>query len=127
MASASDTAAAAAASSKCAEQLDGSRVGPVEVVQHEDERAGVCELLEQCPHRAVAAVALVLERHGSAVCHRGERRQDVRELCPHVGVERGEPIEVEALHVLVQRMYEHRKRQFALELGGRPREDEIPL
>jgi hypothetical protein len=86
----------------------------------------VCELLEQRPHRAVAAVALVLERHGSAVCQRGERRQDVCELCLHVGVEHGEPVVVEALHVLVQRGYEDRERQVTFELRCRPREDKVP-
>ena len=55
-----------------AEQLDGGGVGPVEVVQHEDQRPGVRKLLEQCANRAVAAIALVLKGHGAATCDPGQ-------------------------------------------------------
>ncbi len=44
-----------------AEELDGRRVGPVEVVEDEHERLARRELLEQRTHRPVAAVALVLD------------------------------------------------------------------
>ena len=47
---------------ECTEQLDGSRVGPVEVVEHEHDRARAREQLQQLAYRAVAPVALVLER-----------------------------------------------------------------
>ncbi len=48
------------------------------------------EPLEQRAHGAVAAVALVLERHLTAGRERRQRREDVRELGPDVVVERVE-------------------------------------
>jgi hypothetical protein len=108
------------------EQLDRARVSPVEVVEHEDQRPRLRETLEQHAHRSVAAVALVLERDGATGCERRQRGQDVRELCLHVVVEGGEQVGVEALDVLIQRIHEDRKRQLALELRRRPREDEVP-
>ena len=104
-----------------ADQLDRGRVRPVEIVEHEHERLRRCELLEQRAHRAVAAVALVLERHRVVGCERGQRREDVRELRPHVVVEAREPVRVEPSHVLVQRIDEDRERQVALELRARSR------
>ena len=98
----------------------------MEVVEHEDERPRLSEILEQRAHRSVAAVALVLERHRATGCERRQRGQDVRELCLHVVVEGGELVRVEALDVLIQRMHEDRKRQLALELRRRPRENEVP-
>jgi hypothetical protein len=110
-----------------AEQLHRRRIGPVEVVEHEYERTRPRELLEQRPHRAVAAVALVLERHRATVCERRQRREDMRELRLHVVVEGGEQVGVEALDVLIQRVHEDRKRQLALELRRRPQEDQVPM
>ena len=45
-----------------AEKLDGRRVGPVDVVEHENHRSRLRQLLEQRAHRSVTAVALVLKR-----------------------------------------------------------------
>jgi hypothetical protein len=42
----------------------------VEVVKDQDERQGLRELLEQRPHRTVAAVALVLGRYLLAASQR---------------------------------------------------------
>ena len=47
------------------------------------------------------------------------------ELRLHVVGERVEPARVEALHVLVQRVHEDRKRKVSLELRGRSREHEM--
>ncbi len=44
------------------EQLDRRRICPVDVVEHEYQRLGLRECLEQCANGAVAAVALVLDR-----------------------------------------------------------------
>jgi hypothetical protein len=107
------------------EQLDRRRVGPVEVVEHEHERLRRRELLEQRAHGAVAAIALVLERHLATARERRQRRKDVRELRLDVVLEGGQPIRSEASHVLVERIDEDRERQVALELGGRAREDEV--
>ena len=45
------------------QQLHGGRVGPVEVVQHQDDWPCLCKVLEQRAHRTVTAIALMLERH----------------------------------------------------------------
>ena len=45
-----------------AEQLDRRRIRPVDVVEHEHQRLGLRERLEQCADGAVAAVSLVLDR-----------------------------------------------------------------
>jgi hypothetical protein len=97
----------------------------VDVVEDEDQRAGLRQMLEQRAHRPMAAIALVLERHRSTACERRQRRQHVREFSLHVVVESRQPVGVEALDVLIQRMHENRKRQVALQLRRRPREDEV--
>ena len=89
----------------------------MEVVEHEHERLPRRELLEQLPHSAVAAVALVLERHLALGRERRQRGEHVRELRPHVVVESGEATLFEALHELVERIHEDREGQVAFELG----------
>ena len=110
-----------------AEQLDGRRVGPVEVVEHEHERLRRRELLEQRAHRAVAAVALVLERHvaarsPSAVSDGKTCASSVRTSSSSAPSRRGSS----PSQVLVERVHEDRERQVALELGCRAGEDELP-
>ena len=72
---------------QCAEQLDGGRVGPMEVVEHENERLGPREQLEQLTDGSVAAVALVLDRSFPFCGEPGERREDGRQLRSDVLVE----------------------------------------
>ena len=69
-----------------AQQLDRRRVGPVQVVEHEHERLGRRELLEERADGTVAAIALMLERHLAAARKRRQRREDVRELAANVVV-----------------------------------------
>ncbi len=110
-----------------AEQLDRRRVGPVEVIEHEHERLRRRELLEQRAHRAVAAVALVLERRARARSRawiaRGRRAR-----APSGRHRRGLRGESGSspLDVLVERIDEDRERQVSLELRRRAREDEVP-
>jgi hypothetical protein len=108
-----------------AEQLDRCRVCPVEVVKDEDERSRLRELLEQRPHRTMAAVALVLGRHLVAAGERPERGEDVREFPLGIVVEYGELSRLQSGDVLVQRIDEDRERQVALEFGCRSRENEV--
>ena len=107
-----------------AEQLDGRRVRPVEVVEHEDERPRVGKMLEQCAHGTMAAVALVLERHVPRGRERGQRRKDVRELGADIFVETVEAAHIEPPQVLVERIHENRERQIPLELRCRAGEHE---
>ena len=97
----------------------------MQVVEHEHERSREGKALEELAHRAVRAVALVLECHLPSGGERGERGEDVGELRLHVVGERVEPFRVESLHVLVQSVHEDRKRKVALELRGRSREHEM--
>jgi hypothetical protein len=97
----------------------------VDVVEHEHERPRLREQLEQRAHSAMAAIALVLERHRTSDSEPRQRGQDVSELRLHVVVERGEQARVEPLDVLVQRMHEDGERQLALELRRRPGEHEV--
>jgi hypothetical protein len=98
----------------------------VEVVQDEHERPGLREMLEQRPHRTVAAVALVLGRYRLAASQRRQRREDVRELRLYGAVERSEPARVQARDVLIQRVDEHRERQVVLELRRPTGQNQVP-
>ena len=93
-------------------------------IEHEHERLGLGEHLQQPPHRAVRTEAVVLRpgRRGSA----RERRQHLAELRADVGRERVEPPRLERLHVVVERVGEDAEREVALELGGASREHEQP-
>jgi hypothetical protein len=108
-------------------ELDGGSVGPVQVVETEHDRLERGESLEQRAHRPVAAIALVLQRHGGSRLQREERREDVRKLSAHVVVEGVEAARVEPAHVLVDRVHEHGERQVALELGRGAEEDEATV
>ena len=103
---------------KRAEQLDGSRVSPVEVVEHQHQRRGRSESLEQLAHRAVGSIALVL-KHGSAGClEPSQRGKHVRELATDVVIQGLEARRRKALDVLIERVDENPERQVPLELGG---------
>src|SRR3954464_13975885 len=102
---------------KRTEQFDGGRIRPVEVVEHEYDRLGLRQPLEQHTDSAVAAVALVLDRGLVTGSKSGQRREDGRELRPNVVVEGVEPERVEAMDVLVERVDEYPERQVALEFA----------
>ena len=99
-----------------AEQLDRGRVGPVEVIEHEDERPRVCQMLQKRAYRTVAAIALVLECHAACAHECRQRRKDVHELRANVVVQTGQAARIEPTQVLVERIHEHRERQISLEL-----------
>ena len=77
-----------------AEQLDRGRVRPVEVVEHEEEGPRVREELEERAHRAVRAVALVLQ-----AAHRAA--QDRRQLGQMIADQPLEPLGTQARAVLI--------------------------
>jgi hypothetical protein len=72
------------------DQLDRGRVGPVQVVQQQRQPAAGGEPLEQRPHRAVEAVALLHERRAARVRERRQRGEDRRQFCEVIGTEPGE-------------------------------------
>ena len=72
--------AAMRAGREAAQQQQRRRLGPVEVVEHEDHRLLGRERLEQGAHRAVRAIALILEAGRCLQPQRGEPGKDICEL-----------------------------------------------
>jgi hypothetical protein len=70
------------------EQVDRRRVGPLDVVEYEDERAAARELLDQCADGAVRAVALAgaegRRRPRAGALRVGRGREDRGEVGPRV-------------------------------------------
>jgi hypothetical protein len=99
----------------------------VEVVEHEHERLGRREQLEQCANGTVGAVALVLERHSITAIGKGRKRgKHVGELGTDVPVQGVEALRLKSLHVLIERVHKDPERQIALELRGASGEDALP-
>ena len=96
------------------------------IVHHENQWPRSREPLEELTDRAMAAIPLVLGRDLSAVGECPLRREDVRELRSNVVVEDGEPLRVQTLEILVERIDEDGERQAVLELRSRPAEHEVP-
>jgi hypothetical protein len=109
-----------------AEQLDRRWVGPLEVVEHQDERPPLGQKLEQDADGAMAAIALVLQSDLAGVGEGPQRRQDLPEFRSNLVVERAQALRVETRDVLIQRIDEDRQREVALELRRRSAEDELP-
>ena len=97
------------------------------VVEHEDERLGCREPFKEVADRPVAAVPLVPKSLTSCRRQARERREDVREPVPGVVVQSVEPMRLQALQVLVEGVHEDGEGQLALELGGGPAEDQVPV
>ena len=93
----------------------------MQVVEEEDERRRLRELLEERAHGPVDAVALVEHGRRSVARARRERGEDPRELRRVAALE---PLGVERAQVLVEGVHEDPVREIALELGGASREDE---
>jgi len=74
----------------------------------------------------MAAVTLVLGRYLAAGRQPRQRREDVRELCLDLIVERRERRRRQAGEVVVQRVHEDRERQVPLQLSRRPGKGERP-
>ena len=98
----------------------------MDIIEHEHQWPRLGEPLEELTDRAMAAIALVLERDLAAVGERPQRREDVRELRLNLVVEGGEPLRVQAADVLIERIDEDGERQVVLELRRRPAENEVP-
>jgi hypothetical protein len=106
------------------EQLGRRRIGPVHVVEQKHERLGRRELLEEQPHPAVHAVALVAPRPLRSVRERGEHRRYVGE---QVVVQRAPAPWLQGFEVLVERIDEDPERQLALQLGRASGQHQTPL
>src|SRR5215813_7504574 len=74
----------------------------------------------------MAAVTLVLGRYLAAGRQLRQRREDVRELCLDLIVERRERRRRQAGEVVVQRVHEDLERQVPLQLSRRPGKGERP-
>ena len=98
----------------------------MEVVEHEHEHLVLREHLQQLAHGAMAAVALVLDCPVLVRRGREERREDERELGPHVVGELVQPLRLEPFDVLLDRVDEDPEGHVLLELRRRPGEDELP-
>ncbi len=98
----------------------------MQIVEHQHEGPGPRKALEQLTHRAMSAVALVLERSSGTGIEPRQRGKDVRQLGPNVLVECLEAKRLEALNVLLERIDEQPERQISLELRCRSVEHELP-
>ena len=98
----------------------------MDVVEHENQRPRLRQLLEQRAHRPMTAVPLVLECDAARCPESGERRKDVRKLRAHVFVQHGQAVGSKPAQILVERVHEDRERQVALELRRRAGQDEAP-
>ena len=98
----------------------------MEVVEDEHERLRRCQPFEQLSHGSVDPVALALESDGVGASEVRKRREDPRELRPHLLGEVAEATRLGALHVLVERLDEHPEGDVALEVRGRAPEHDVP-
>ena len=106
------------------EELDGCRVGPVEVVEDQHQRPGCRQPFQQLADRAVGEVTLVLLGCIVRVRELGQCREDVGQL----GTGRRRPVEeswVEASEVVVEGIDEHLNGRSRSRLGGGACEHEI--
>jgi hypothetical protein len=108
------------------QQFDGRRVGPLDVVQHQNQRPRPREPLEEITDRTMAAIALVLGRDLAVLSERPQRWEHVRELRANLVVESGKPLRVQAAKVFIERIDENGERQVSLEFRRRPAEHEVP-
>ncbi len=107
------------------QQVDRGGVGPVDVVQHEHERADPREPFEELANGAMASVALVPECGAFRGRKFRERGEDVGESVPDIIVQCVEATRLEAVKVLVERVHEHPEGKVALKLRGGSGEDEM--
>ena len=103
------------------QQLPGSGVSPVDVVEHEHQRLVCGEPLQQQAHRSMAAKALTGQRRCCPALHGGQYLAQLRE---HVSSERRKEPRLAPAEILVERIDEHPEGDVAVELrtGARQRE-----
>ena len=105
------------------QQLDRCLVGPMEVVEHDDQRAVPCEELEQLSRGPVDAVALVGNGPALALGGTAQGRKDVGELPRVLLAPRFAELELLGGNVGVQRVGPDAERQVPLELRRRTAEN----
>ena len=108
------------------EQLERGVVGPVQVVEHDHDRAARGEALEQGTHRAVGTEALVLHAGHRRPLRAGERREHAGQLAEAVADEALDARLAERGDGAVERVDPHSERQLALELGRAARQHHVP-
>ena len=108
------------------QQLDRCLVGPMEVVEHDDQRAVPREELEQLSRCPVRAVPLVGNRARPGSRRAAQGRKDVGELPRVLRAPRFSELELLRGDVGVQRVGPDGERQVPLELGRGATEHEVP-
>ena len=113
------------AAQQVGDQLERGVVGPVHVVEHQDDGVAHRHPLQQRAHRAVGMEALVLQAARSGSRRRG-RRQHAGELGHALADQRVQLALAQRGDVVVERVDPDRERQLALQLGSAAHEHGVP-
>ena len=106
------------------EELERGVVGPLQVVEHDDDRSRRRQGVEELAHGAMRTEAVVRQGRVGAVAAQG--REDRGELVEARDAHPGQAAPVERRELGVDRVDPGRERHLALELGGPPGEDAVP-
>ena len=107
------------------EEVDRSRIRPVNVIENEDQGLGGSQPFEQLTNGAVGPVTLVLKAHGGATAEAGQRREHLGELGADLLVEGVQTPRFDALDVLVERVDEDPEGEIAFEVCARAGQDDV--
>ncbi len=107
------------------QQLDRAGVGPLHVVEGEDERCLAGDRGQQTAHRAVGAIALLLQAGRVSIRQTLEGGQDDGELGRRAAGQRGEAVGRLGEQPVVEGVGEHAERQLGLELRGASRQHDV--
>ena len=107
------------------QQLDRRRVAPVQVVEHQDQRLGRRDQIQQRADRAMSPMAFVDQPAGSRRAVAVERRQHAGQVVEKLGIEVLARVEVLGGDIGVEGVDPDPERKIALELRGRAREHHV--
>ena len=107
------------------DQIDRGAIGPVKIVEKQDDRLAVGDELQQSPHGLVHSISLVAEDVAGATPAVRQRRERAGEGVEQLGVPILEPSRVPGGEVWVQRVRPDRQRQIPLVLCGSAAEDDM--
>ena len=102
------------------DQLDRPLVGPVKVVERDDESLTRCQQLEQRPGRGVGLEALVLQPGRAVAGQPLERREQLGQLGQTGVAQRLQAAALQAGQVVVESVHEGPEGELALELRAPP-------
>ena len=107
------------------EQLDRRGIGPVHVVERDEDVAVGGQRSEEVADGAIGPIALLRRHRRSLRSDRLEGREDAGQLRREVAGERGAPRRAQSQQPVVQGVGERAERQLTLELGGAALEDDV--